>query len=328
MKRILVLGCGSIGERHLRCFQKTGRAVVSACDANPALLKRMADEYGAETFDDAARAVAQGFDAVVICVPAHLHVQMSLMALANGSAVFIEKPLAVDLGGVDLLLSEAAASGRYNAVAYVYHVMPWLLQAREYLRSGAIGRPLHASVVTGQHFPTFRPAYREIYYTRHETGGGAIQDALTHVVNAVEWLIGPITKLYADAAHQHLEGVTVEDTVNLNARHGDVLATYALNQFQAPNEMTLQIHGENGSLKMDLHRRSWSRLLRGETEWTEHVTPPLERDDLFTAQANAYLDGLEGKPTPLSTLEEALQTLKVNIAALESVRTGNAITLS
>lgn len=328
MKRILILGCGSIGERHLRCFQKTGRAVVSACDANAALTQRMAAEYGVETFDSATRAIAHGFDAVVVCVPAHLHVRMSLMALANGSAVFIEKPLAVSLESVDELIQEARSSGRYNAVAYVYHVMPWLLVAREYLAAGSIGRVLHASVVTGQHFPTFRPAYREIYYTRHETGGGAIQDALTHVINATEWLIGPITSLYADAAHQHLEGVTVEDTVNVVARHGDVLATYALNQFQAPNEMTLQLHGEHGSIKVELHRRSWSHLLRGETVWTEHVTPPLERDDLFTAQANAFLDGMEGKPSPLSTLEEALQSLKVNLAALESARTGQRITIA
>jgi len=328
MKRILILGCGSIGERHLRCFQKTGRAVVSACDANQALAKHMSAEYGVETFGDAARALAQGFDAVAVCVPAHLHVQMSLLAMRHGSSVLIEKPLAVTLDGVEELLEAARDSGRYHAVAYVYHVMPWMLAARDYLAGGALGRVLHASLVTGQHFPTFRPAYREIYYTKHETGGGAIQDALTHVINATEWLIGPITSLYADAAHQHLEGVTVEDTVNVVARHGDLLATYSLNQFQTPNEMTLQLHGEQGSLKVELHRRSWSHMLRGESNWTEHITPALERDDLFIAQANAFLDGMEGRPSPLCTLEEAVQTLKVNLAALESASTGERITIA
>ncbi len=327
MKRILILGCGSIGERHLRCFQKTGRAVVAACDANAALTRRMSEDHGVETYDDAELAMAQRFDAVVVCVPAHLHVRMSLLALQHSSSVLIEKPLAVTLDGVDGLVAAARNSGRYHAVAYVYHVMPWMLAARDYLAKGTIGRVLHASLVTGQHFPTYRPAYREIYYTRHETGGGAIQDALTHVINATEWLIGPITSLYADAAHQLLEGVTVEDTVNVMARHGDVLATYALNQFQAPNEMTLQLHGELGSVKVDLHRLSWSHMLRGQTSWTEHVSSPLERDDLFIAQASAFLDGMEGKPSPLCTLEEAVQTLKVNLAALESARTGQRITI-
>ena len=41
MHSTLIIGCGSIGERHLRCFQKTGRSSVIACDTNPALLAAM-----------------------------------------------------------------------------------------------------------------------------------------------------------------------------------------------------------------------------------------------------------------------------------------------
>ena len=48
---------------------------------------------------------------------------------------------------------------------------------------------------------------------------------------------------------------------------------------------------------------------------------PLERDEIFTLQANAFLDGLEGKPTTLCTFEEAVQTLKFNQAALRSAET-------
>ena len=46
------------------------------------------------------------------------------------------------------------------------------------------GRIVQVIAVSGQHFPFYRPAYRETYYTDHATGGGAIQDALTHTINA------------------------------------------------------------------------------------------------------------------------------------------------
>jgi hypothetical protein len=42
---------------------------------------------------------------------------------------------------------------------------------------------------------------------------------------------------------------------------------------------------------------------------------------MFIAQANAFLDGIEGKNTPLCTFEEAVQTLKFNQAALRSADT-------
>ena len=63
------------------------------------------------------------------------------------------------------------------------------------LDSGRFGRPVQLVAVCGQHFPTYRPAYREIYYRDRATGGGAIQDAITHVLNLGEWLIGPVDRL-------------------------------------------------------------------------------------------------------------------------------------
>ncbi len=43
--RVLVIGAGSIGQRHVRCFQKTGRAQVSICEINATLRSRVAEEY-------------------------------------------------------------------------------------------------------------------------------------------------------------------------------------------------------------------------------------------------------------------------------------------
>lgn len=322
MHSILIIGCGSIGERHLRCFQKTGRCSVSACDTNPALLAAMQERYDVPVFASLDIALAESrFDAVVICTPAHLHLPIAIRLLNLGQHVFIEKPLAIDTALVPQVRDAIAQAQRFVAVAYVYHSMPWIAGAREFLLKGELGKVLQASAVSGQHFPTFRPAYREIYYTRHETGGGAIQDALTHLVNATEWLIGPCSRLYCDAAHQALEGVTVEDTVNVSARHGDVLASYSMNQFQAPNETTLLIGCERGSVKIESHERRWGFMKHGDNVWTWIVTPPLERDDLFISQANAFIDGMEGGPTPLSTFEEAVQTLKFNQAALRSAAT-------
>ena len=69
-------------------------------------------------------------------------------------------------------------------------------------------------------------------------------------------------------------------------------------------------------------------MRHGETAWAWHQAPSAERDDLFITQANAFLDGVEGRATPLCTFEEAVQTLKFNLAALRSISTGLPITIS
>jgi len=327
--QILVVGCGSIGERHVRCLQKTGRAQVVVCESRSSVLEKVRQDYQVEgftSFDEALH--SRRFQGVLICTPAHTHIPLSLVALKSGAGLLIEKPLSTSLEGIDEFQREVEKTKSYVAIAYVYHFMPAFVAVRQYLQMGTLGKPLQVSVVAGQHFPTFRPAYREIYYTRHETGGGAIQDALTHLINVIEWLVGPTSRIACEARHQALEGVEVEDTVSATARNGDALVTYSLNQFQVPNEMTFHIHCEGGSIMIEVHAQRWGTFLKGTSNWEFQAAPVAHRDDLYTAQVRAFLDGLEGKPNSLCTLDQAVQTLRVNLAALESARTGQAITIA
>jgi predicted dehydrogenase len=328
MHSTLIVGCGSIGERHLRCFQQTGRTRVTGCEASTDLAAKIARTYGVPVLPDYTAALAGDCDVVVICAPAHLHVPMARQALRAGKHVLIEKPLSQSLQDVDTLLAEAARSGRQTAVAYVYHVFPFLVQAADYLRGGALGPVRHATFTSGQHFPTCRPAhtvhYSKTYYRDRQMGGGAIQDGLTHQANWMESILGPTDSLICDCAHQVLEGVTVEDTVNLSARHGDVLVNYTLNQFQAPNETTFQFNTAQGSVKIELHRQRWGVCLLGETDWTWHDTPVPERDTHFITQANAFLDQVDGRPARLCSLAAAAQTLRFNLAALASADANGA----
>ncbi|MDI1334902.1 MAG: Gfo/Idh/MocA family oxidoreductase [Lacunisphaera sp.] len=330
MHSTLIIGCGSIGERHLRCFQNTGRSKLTACDTSAGLLEEMARKYKVPTSSNWAKAVAsEEFDTVVVCTPAHLHIQMALLALQSGKHVLIEKPLSHTLQGIPELLQARDALGRQAAVAYVLHLYPLLIQARDFLRSGVFGVIRHVTATSGQNFPSLRPAhavhYSQTYYRDRQTGGGAIQDALTHTVNWVESVVGPTDSVLCDCAHQVLPSVTVEDTVNLSARNGEALVNYTLNQFQAPTESTLQFNTAIGSVKIEIHNGRWGTYRLGDAGWTWREVPPLDRDAPFTSQANLFLDQVEGQPGRLCTIEAAVQTLRFNLAALASGDSGRRV---
>lgn len=327
--QILVIGCGSIGERHVRTFRATGRATVVACDTRPAIRQQMTEKYGVKSVADWESALQDpAVTGVVVATPAPLHVSVALRVLELGRDVFIEKPLATVLPGSERLPAARDRSGKFAAIGYVNHCQPALQAARDFIRSGQFGPVRHVVVTTGQDFPAARPAYREIYYRDHAQGGGAIQDALTHMANAVEWVVGPTTRLFCDALHQVLEGVEVEDTVNIAARNGGALVNYALNQFQAPTEVRWDFHAAGGSVRVELHTARWGTIARGKTDWTWHAAPVASRDAIFTDQANAFLNGCEGRPQPLCTLEEGIQTLRFNLAALQSWREGRPVELA
>jgi predicted dehydrogenase len=215
---VLVIGTGSIGERHLRCLLATGRATVAFVEPRADVRERVARDYGVAGYESLDEALARRFDAAVVCSPAPWHVPQARQLVEAGLHVLIEKPLSTSEAGLGELADLVARKRAVCGVAYVMRAYPELREMQARLRAGEWGRPLQLTVAGGQHFPTYRPAYRETYYTRHESGGGAIQDALTHLLNLGEWLAGPIDRLVCDAAHLALPGVTVEDTAHVLAR--------------------------------------------------------------------------------------------------------------
>jgi predicted dehydrogenase len=318
-KSILIVGVGSIGERHLRCFAATDRADLSLCEVNAKLREAIAARYDVKrTFADFNQAVAERPDAVVICTPAHLHVSLATAAAQAGAHLLIEKPLSTKLEGIAELEREVARHKSTAAVAYVYRAHPALTAMREAILGYRFGQPVQIVATSGQHFPFYRPAYRETYYTDRATGGGAVQDALTHVINAGEWLIGPVDRLVADVDHKVLEGVVVEDTVHVLTRQGDVMGCYSLNQHQAPNESTITVVCTRGTVRFEYHCSRWRSMTEAGGEWHDETSRPLERDMLFIRQAEAFLDAIDGRRTPLCTLDEGTQSLQVNLAILAS----------
>lgn len=315
---ILIVGGGSIGERHLRCFQEIG-CTPALCEANDSRRQLIAERYHlSRTYARIDEATGQMWDGVVIATPAHLHVDHAISLAPATPALLIEKPLCTRLEDVARL--RAGLVGKVAQIAYVLRVHPATQRVRELLAENEIG-PVHQVTITaGQHFPTFRPAYREIYYARRETGGGAIQDAATHLFDLLHYLVGPLDWVYCDCAHQALPDVAVEDTVHLigRASQGRVLVSFALNQFMAPNETHVQLNGAQGSLALRLHKHRAGMFLHGDAGWT--WTEPLvsERDDLFRAQAQSFLAAATGQMPPLCSLDEAALALAVNLAALES----------
>jgi predicted dehydrogenase len=329
LHRVLIVGVGSIGERHLRCFQATGRASLSFCETNADLRRRIADRYAVDrVFADIDAALRDPPDAAVIATTAPSHIPIATKLAAASVHLLIEKPLSTSLDGMNELQNLVCRNRLAVAVAYVLRANPVFLAMKEALDSGKFGRPLHLTAVCGSHFPTYRPAYRDIYYNNRATGGGAVQDALTHILNAGEWFVGPIDRLMADAAHLALDGVQVEDTVNVLARHGGVLGCYSLNQHQAPYETSITVVCERGTCRLEAHENRWRWMSQPSSEWTDETFPPLERDSLYIRQAHKFLDLIEGAGPQFCSLDEGMQTLKVNLAALASIDQGGWRTIT
>ncbi|NNE90070.1 MAG: Gfo/Idh/MocA family oxidoreductase [Verrucomicrobiales bacterium] len=322
---ILVIGTGSIGERHLRCLQRIGRREVAFCEPMEERRADVALRYGIDaslvfpTLDEALSSAE--FDCAVVAAPAPFHIPLGRQLAEAGIHILMEKPLSLSLVGVAGFRRLAADRGIVVAVGYVHHAHPAIRGVKEKLDSGEFGRLLEMRFDLGQPLAHFRPAYADVYFADHEMGGGTIQDMITHFYSVGDSLAGPVDRLVTHARHLALPRVEVEDTVHTLASHGGIMASYATNMFQPANEVCVTLNCEAGSLRASYQDRRFSWISEPAGEWQHESFALDDWDEVYIRQNNAFLDAVDGKGSPVVGLESAIRTLSVNVASLESART-------
>src|SRR5438552_2330858 len=150
MTRILVVGTGSVGRRHITNLLSLG-ADVSAFsyrrEANTAIDSMPSS---VTLVDDLDEALGGDCDAVVIANRTDLHISVALAGGRNGKALFIEKPLAASIAGVDELIELVSASPFIAEVGFMLRSHPNLKWIKDAVAAGTIGDLHYARAVVGQ----------------------------------------------------------------------------------------------------------------------------------------------------------------------------------
>jgi predicted dehydrogenase len=139
--RIGVIGCGGIAGAHLGSIAELPEfALAATCDIDIDRARRAAEEHGAAaSFADYRELLATDADAVSICLPHHLHREVSVAASAAGKHVLCEKPMATSLADADAMIAAAEAAQKVLMIGQVLRFRPANIRARELVLGGAIG---------------------------------------------------------------------------------------------------------------------------------------------------------------------------------------------
>jgi len=217
--RLGVVGIGFGQHAHVPALRNDPRAVVSAICASSyeraaAVAERLAIPRAHS--DWAALVGDPDIDAVTISVPPVLQPAIAIAAAAAGKHVFCEKPVACDASQAAAMLDAARAAGVVHAVDFEFRAVPAWQRAKTLCDDGVLGGIRHA-VVSWQ---VETLAYRrptESWKRRRCDGGGTLNLFVSHSLDYIEWLLGPITRLAARFAGPEASGGS-RDTAQAEAQ--------------------------------------------------------------------------------------------------------------
>lgn len=318
--KLLVVGTGSIGKRHIGNLLELGAEVQAFSYRNDV----QSLDLRAMPVHDLAGALASDVEAVVIANRTDQHMSVALQAARAGKHLFLEKPLAESMAGVDELVATVQQKGLVVEAGFMLHSHPNLLWIREQLAQGLLGEIWHMRAAVGQWLPDWRPGsdHRQGYGAFRAMGGGVTFD-LIHELDLVQWLLGPITDVTAMMRQAPVLEIETEAVAQISLQLASgALAQVHLDYLRPSYGREMEIVGRHGVLRWDHVEGVVTLEAAGQMPREVHRIPEgFERNHMFLNHMHYFLRRLQSPTLPASSqLEEAVAVLRVALAAHRSAQ--------
>ena len=254
--RILILGCGSIGQRHIKNLMALKAGEVLAFDILDTCRQAVMAEFGVETVDSLEEAWDWKPNVALIAASTDMHVPLAFQAAEHGCHLFIEKPLSHKMDEVARFCTEVKRRQLVTMVGCNMRFHPGPATVKRLLEEKVVGQVIAARIQTGSYLPRWRP--KQDYHQSYSASpkwGGAILDCI-HEIDLALWYLGPAKVLAAAHLPAGAIGLDTEGLAEIILYHeSGALSNVHLNYVQRDYRRTCQIIGSDGTLYWDFGDR-------------------------------------------------------------------------
>ncbi len=208
-----IVGAGNIADFHAKAIQSLENAhLIGICGTNPEKVKILAEKYSCKTYGDTQEILeSPEIEIIIIATPSGAHVQPVVDAAKYGKHVLCEKPLEISLERIDAMIKAHESHGTRLGGIFNYRFNDVVRVLKKAVDSGRFGTITNASV----YVPWWR---NDEYYdsswrgTWDLDGGGALMNQSIHMIDMLQYMVGPVESLQAYTATLGHPQIEVEDT--------------------------------------------------------------------------------------------------------------------
>ncbi len=340
--KILFIGLGGVGQRHLRNIHaKYGdKAILSAYRVRN-LKQSIAgsltidpdtdfiEKYSVKVFTDLNDALSQIPDVAIISNPTSLHIPTCLAVAKVGCDFFVEKPLSHSEDGIKDLVAICTSKKLITMVGYQLRFHPCYKLFRKLIADQLIGNLISVHAEVGEYLPNWHKYedYHQMYASRKDLGGGVILTQI-HEMDYLYDLFGLPQRVAAIGGHLSNLTIDVEDTADVlleMAFMGKPLpVSLHMDYIQQPPSRGCKVIGESGKITMDLSGLKVILEIPGK-EKEIHDFSGFERNQLFIDEIDHFFDCVVNRQTPMTTISNGYNSLKIALAVKQSIKTNQFI---
>lgn len=310
--RALVIGCGSIGRRHINNLVEFDNiASVSVCSNVEDCLDALNNSNGKiEILRSLNHPKA---DFAVICNETYKHLDTAIFLAKKGIHLFIEKPLSHNLYNIDRLKKVIAAKNIKLSVGYNLRFLGAVKYIKKQIERSSIGDLYFARIEAGQYLPQWRKNidYKDSYSASSDKGGGVSLD-LSHEIDYMCYLFGDPSRW--KAIKNKISDLKIDSDDIFDALYlfkNNFVCSVHLDYLQRNKKREIRIVGSKGVIFCDFVKGKIFIKKKGAKE--SHVSNKnyFNIDTTYSDELKRFIDSIERDSEPVVGLEDGVRVLKL-----------------
>jgi predicted dehydrogenase len=304
--RILIIGLGSIGQRHLRniyslypettFFAYRRKNTTPALNNNNEVIKKLDihKKYKINKIYDLNKVEKLNLDAAFICSPSAFHIDEALIMLKNNINVFIEKPLCSNLKKLTFLKIALKKTKAIHMVGFQMRFNPMILFLKKLLKKKSYKKLNFVNIHNGENIEDFHlyENYKTSYAARRNLGGGVLLSQI-HEIDYFLYLFNnyKIIKSHSIISRNSTLNINTEDTVSCIFKLKNKLNTFTanlhLNFYERPKNKSIKLIFDKHKIYIDFSKNSLEIFTKNKVK---KIYFHFNRNDLFLKEVKFFFN--------------------------------------
>lgn len=323
--KILIIGGGSIGKRHIANLQALGYHDI-------VLLKREYDaiienELGVKVIGSFVEASKLRITHIIVCTPTALHNESLAFAIANSCAVFMEKPLVGNKEELNEALGLLSNYSKPFFIGFMLRYHPLVNKLKNLIDDKSLGEVFSARFSFGSYLPHWHPweDYKQGYAARKELGGGVI-NTISHELDLIQHFFGNPKSVLCNKRNLNKLDIEVEEIADAIFGYEDKVVTLHLDYLQKDYQRQVEVLCDKGRIFWDWHANEICVKKHNEAEYQITLEREFDANKLYLDEMDAFLELVGNKVTnhPLDQ-NHAIANMSLILSMHESAEFGKKV---
>ncbi len=330
MVKIGIIGAGSIARFHAIGLATINKAkLYGVVDINKPAAEKLAKEFGAVVFDNVDSMLAdKEIDAVDICLPTTLHHEYALKSAKAGKHVFCEKPIARTIKQAQEMIDVCKKENVKLMIGHVLRYFPEYRRAKQMIDNGSLGK---IGMVRLSRLNTF-PVTGSGWYSDIESSGGVVLDMIIHDFDFLQWCFGKPTRVYSQGLAYRVSKDQLLDYALVSFRFKNDTIAHVEGSWAETSGFSanFEIAGSKGLINFDMKKNVpfllSTRATRSGAAGVNVPESPLKQSP-YASELKHFVDCVLNDKQPEISGKDAMISLEIALAVLESIKTGQVVEL-